>query len=94
MTLGSQAIASKIVCEWCGVLHPNIVCHKVKSLEYYEDGSLKKVEFKSASDYPSGHGSLLMDHNQMVTEFVVMHGTEHMHNENPEDHSSAPTGSV
>jgi hypothetical protein len=37
-------------CRWCGGLH-GVQCPSVKAIEYHQDGSVKRVEFKSASDY-------------------------------------------
>ncbi len=44
-------------CQWCGHIHQG-VCPLVKALEYHEDGTLKRVEFKVASDYPPAPGSV------------------------------------
>jgi hypothetical protein len=38
-------------CQHCG-LHHQGVCPRVKAIEYYPDGTVKRVEFKGASDYP------------------------------------------
>ena len=38
-------------CRWCGMMH-GLVCPLVKAVEYYQDGSIKRVEFKTAVDYP------------------------------------------
>ena len=38
-------------CPWCGTSHPNTICHMVKSIEYFGNGRIKKVDFKVASDY-------------------------------------------
>ena len=32
------------VCRWCGSLHGHL-CPAVKALEYYPDGTVKRVEF-------------------------------------------------
>ena len=38
---------------YCGSTHESPgACPMVKALEYYPDGTLKRVEFKSAADYP------------------------------------------
>ncbi len=39
------------ICPWCGESHPNQVCLRIKAIEYHPDGSTKRVEFKTASDY-------------------------------------------
>jgi hypothetical protein len=43
-------------CSYCGspTPHPG-VCPTVKAMEYHPDGSVKRVEFKSAADYPPLH---------------------------------------
>lgn len=38
-------------CPYCGMFH-TAICHTVKAIEYHPDGSMKRVEFKSAADYP------------------------------------------
>ena len=37
-------------CRWCGVFHGPL-CPAVKAIEYFECGSIKRVEFKTAGDY-------------------------------------------
>lgn len=37
-------------CQYCGMIH-GPTCFMVKAMEFYEDGSVKRVEFKTASDY-------------------------------------------
>jgi hypothetical protein len=37
-------------CQYCGNIHENQKCSMVKSIEYFEDGSVKKVEFFSWAD--------------------------------------------
>lgn len=39
-------------CPWCGQIHQATVCGLVKALEYHQDGSLRRVEFKTPADYP------------------------------------------
>jgi hypothetical protein len=42
-----------VKCPWCGMEHPNKVCSLVKALDFYADGkTVKRVEFKTAVDYP------------------------------------------
>lgn len=44
-------MATKITnCQFCGGDH-GMQCPSVKAIEYYPDGKLKRVEFKSAADY-------------------------------------------
>lgn len=38
-------------CPYCGLIHA-FVCGMVKAMEYHPDGSIKRVEFKTAIDYP------------------------------------------
>jgi len=35
-------------CRWCGMIHKGM-CSLVKSIEFYEDGSVKHVEFHNRS---------------------------------------------
>jgi hypothetical protein len=37
-------------CPWCKMIH-DTKCPLVKALEFHPDGSLKRVEFKSAGDF-------------------------------------------
>ena len=37
-------------CNYCGGIHEN-KCPLVKSFEYYPDGTIKRVEFYSQTDY-------------------------------------------
>ena len=37
-------------CRWCGLIHgPR--CPSVKAIEYFPDGTVKRVEFMTPSDY-------------------------------------------
>lgn len=38
-------------CQWCGMSH-GALCPMVKAIEYHPNGTMKRVEFKSAADYP------------------------------------------
>ena len=38
-------------CGWCAGLHEGTVCPMVKAIEYHENGTLKRVEFKTPADY-------------------------------------------
>jgi hypothetical protein len=38
-------------CCYCGALHEVQMCPKIKSIEYFENGSVKRVEFKTAADF-------------------------------------------
>ena len=45
--------AGSLSCQWCGMIHASTgVCPMVKALEYYPDGTLKRVEFKPDPPYP------------------------------------------
>lgn len=37
-------------CQFCGQDH-GVQCPAVKAIEYFENGKVKRVEFKSAADY-------------------------------------------
>lgn len=37
-------------CRFCGMIH-GVMCPAVKAIEYFEDGTVKRVEFKTAADY-------------------------------------------
>lgn len=47
----TPGLSAQPKCPYCGMLHGPL-CFMVKVLEYHEDGSLKRVEFKTAADYP------------------------------------------
>lgn len=38
-------------CQWCQRDHDGLRCPLVKAYEYYEDGSVKRVEFLTPGDY-------------------------------------------
>jgi hypothetical protein len=38
-------------CRWCDAYH-GPTCPTVKAIEFHPDGSIKRVEFKTANDYP------------------------------------------
>lgn len=48
--MNSSAVVSVIVCQWCNGMHTGI-CPLVKAIEYHLDGTIKRLEFKTASDY-------------------------------------------
>lgn len=49
-------MAIKMVeCRWCGMMHGKM-CPTVKSIEYFDTGCVKRVEFKCAGDYPDSYG--------------------------------------
>jgi hypothetical protein len=37
-------------CPHCGMVDGGI-CHLIKAIEYYPDGTIKRVEFKGSADY-------------------------------------------
>jgi hypothetical protein len=37
-------------CRWCGMIHGKL-CPSVKAIEFHPDGTVRRVEFKSAQDY-------------------------------------------
>jgi len=40
-------------CRYCGSITPHQgICPSVKAMEYYPDGTIKRVEMKTAQDYP------------------------------------------
>ena len=47
MNIGNSSSETK-ECPYCrvGTYHLGAICPKVKALEYYADGTLKRVEFK------------------------------------------------
>lgn len=45
-------VVTNVICSYCGSIHDNRVCSLVKALEYYPNGTVKRVEFKTAADYP------------------------------------------
>jgi hypothetical protein len=49
MTTSSNAVP---VCEHCGMSHPNRTCTLIKAIEYHPNGQIKRVEFKTAQDWP------------------------------------------
>lgn len=55
-------MADETKCQWCGQIHMT-VCFMVKALEYFPDGTIKRVEFKTAQDYPQV-GATLQPHPQ------------------------------
>lgn len=42
-----------VKCGYCGSLPHQGVCPTVKAIEYHENGTVKRVEFKTANDYPA-----------------------------------------
>lgn len=44
------ALPDPSACRYCG-MHHGPTCHTVKAIEYYQDGSIKRVEFKASGDY-------------------------------------------
>jgi hypothetical protein len=46
-----QTTNSIAPCPHCGATHTT-TCPKIKAIDYYPNGAVKRVEFKSAQDYP------------------------------------------
>mgnify|MGYP001594088586 CR=1 FL=1 len=38
-------------CQWCGMSGHTGICPTIKAIEYFEDGQIKRVEFKVPADY-------------------------------------------
>lgn len=32
-------------CQWCGAIHPKTLCPRARAIDYYQDGTVKRVEF-------------------------------------------------
>ena len=32
-------------CQWCGCIHQNTLCPRVRAIDHYPDGTVKRVEF-------------------------------------------------
>ena len=48
----TTSVNSTATCRWCGLIHTgNGICPTVKAIEYFEDGQIKRVEFKTPADY-------------------------------------------
>jgi hypothetical protein len=41
-------------CKWCGMHHPNMPCSRAKAIEYYPDGTIKRVEFWQPAAWTHG----------------------------------------
>ncbi len=38
-------------CHWCGKHHEGVRCPEAKAIEYYPDGTIKRVEFVTPGDW-------------------------------------------
>ena len=58
----TAAIEADGKCRFCGKFH-GVQCPDVRAIEYYENGSIKRVEYKTAADFaqPWNHGNLIID---------------------------------
>jgi len=57
-------------CEWCGMIHVHGgMCPTIKAMEYYENGALKRVEFKQPQT-TSAFGPALSVPNDPFKPFV------------------------
>jgi len=54
--------ASGAKCQYCNGYHPAL-CPTVKAIEYFENGKIKRVEFKTAADYLAPLTTPFFDHN-------------------------------
>ena len=50
-------------CQFCGQKH-GVRCPSVKAIEYYENGTVRRVEFMTAADYPPAYEQLAIFHIQ------------------------------
>ena len=44
MTVGVTSAGFGVACPHCGGTHKE-TCHKIRAIEYYENGTIKRVEF-------------------------------------------------
>jgi hypothetical protein len=51
MTVESTAIPFEN-CPYCGGRHKGIVCPKIRAIEYFENGTVKRVEFHGPQSWP------------------------------------------
>ena len=47
----TSAVNKSTNCPHCGAIH-STTCPLIKAIEYHQNGSVKRIEFKTASDYP------------------------------------------
>jgi len=47
-----MAYAGPQTCPYCGMIHAG-ACPRVKAIEYFENGMVKRVEFKDDGDPPA-----------------------------------------
>ncbi len=47
----TSAVNKSANCPHCGMIH-STTCPLIKAIEYHPNGAVKRVEFKSAPDYP------------------------------------------
>lgn len=41
----NTSVSPITACQWCGVIHLTAKCPQVKAIEYFENGTVKRVEF-------------------------------------------------
>lgn len=51
ISVPTYASSGTAPCQHCGMHHQG-ACPRVKAIEYYSDGTVKRVEYKGAVDYP------------------------------------------
>ena len=44
-------LTSLVKCPYCGENHPNVICHRIKAIEY-QGREITRVEFFAPLDYP------------------------------------------
>ena len=50
MTAVIPATPQSTACRWCGMLH-GPACPALKAIEFFENGMVKRVEFKTAANH-------------------------------------------
>lgn len=45
-------------CRWCGAMHPELRCPKIRAVEFHPDGTIKRVEFLTPADAALGFSYL------------------------------------
>jgi hypothetical protein len=44
--MASTILCDNLTCVYCGQIHIDSICPKIKSIEYYPNGTINKIEFK------------------------------------------------
>lgn len=66
-------------CAYCGSFPHQGICPTVKAIEYHADGTIKRVEFKTANDYPTVIGSGIDWSDPKLTGAAVVDFTQCQH---------------